>query len=504
METIRKLPFFVILAGIGAIAMLVPAAHAVRLDDYFTARVFLQSGVLFFLFVALIAIAMLNYAPRDTARSHLIALLGALVVLPAMLAYPVAQIVPGYRYFDLYFEMLSCLTTTGATVFDTPALLPEPLHLWRAFVAWLGGFLIIVSAIATLAPLNLGGFEVYAGSGTRDDLQGAGRIQAADVSARLLSFSRQLAPVYLAITLVLAILLVLSGERVFVAAIHAMSTISTSGISVQGGLATAHGGFVGEVFIFVFLLFAVSRVTFSFENGLPSLKELLGDHEFRLMLALVTSIPLLLFLRHWFAAFDSEGQQDLASALAALWGAIFTVLSFLTTTGFESASWSTAQHWSGVEAPGLLLFLLATMGGGVATTAGGIKLLRVYALYRHGQRELQRLNYPSSVAGAGGAARHIRREGAYVAWMYFMLFAVSTALVMLALTLTGLSFEVSLTYAIAALSTTGPLPHAVLDSGASYAALDDWAKAVLAAAMVVGRLEILAIVALLNPEFWRR
>ena len=94
------------------------------------------------------------------------------------------------------------------------------------------------------------------------------------------------------------------------------------------------------------------------------------------------------------------------------------------------------------------------IGGGVATTAGGVKLLRVYVLYMHGRRELERLVHPSSIGGSGQRARRLRREGAYVAWIFFMLFAISIAAVMLALSLSGLDFEQSVVLSIAALSTT--------------------------------------------------
>lgn len=243
-------------------------------------------------------------------------------------------------------------------------------------------------------------------------------------------------------------------------------------------------------------------MTFSFENGLPRLNTILKDHEFRLTLGLVAILPLVLFMRHWIGAFQFDEQENTAAAFQALWGSVFTVASFLTTTGFESSFWNASQNWSGLHTPGILLIGLAVMGGGVATTAGGVKLLRVYALYKHGTREMQKLSFPSSIGGSGKDARHIRREGAYVAWLFFMLFAISTALTLLALTMTGLGFEQALAFAVSALSTTGPLADAVLDSGASYAGLDDWARATLCAAMIVGRLETLAIIALLNPEFW--
>lgn len=143
------------------------------------------------------------------------------------------------------------------------------------------------------------------------------------------------------------------------------------------------------------------------------------------------------------------------------------------------------------------------MGGGVATTAGGVKLLRVYALYRHGEREIERLVRPSSIGGAGAQARRLRRQGAQIAWIFFMLFALSIAVTMMALSITGLGFEASTTFAVASLSTTGPLAAVATETPLFWADLDTAARVITAAAMVLGRLETLAIIALLNPDFWR-
>ena len=139
------------------------------------------------------------------------------------------------------------------------------------------------------------------------------------------------------------------------------------------------------------------------------MQRLRRDKEVNLMLICVTVIPILLFIRHWSSAFEISEQADAGAAFGALWGGVFMVLSFLTTTGFESEYWSTSRSWSGLGTTGLILMGLAVMGGGIATTAGGVKLLRVYALYKHGVRELQRLSFPSSVVGSGNAARSFRR-----------------------------------------------------------------------------------------------
>ena len=178
-------------------------------------------------------------------------------------------------------------------------------------------------------------------------------------------------------------------------------------------------------------------------------------------------------------------------------------MSFLTTTGFESVSWQAARNWSGLDTPGMILMGLAMMGGGVATTAGGVKLLRVYALYLNGRREMDRLSHPSSVGRATGHGRRIRRKGAFVAWVFFMLFALTLALTSAVLAALGVEFENAIVLAVAALSTTGPLVTAAVDTPIALVELSAVGKLVFTAAMVLGRLELLAIIALINPVLWR-
>jgi len=503
MRFLLRLPFAVALTGFGALAMLVPMAHAIRIGDFFTARIFLDSSLLFLILAAMIGVASINVTVEATARSHLVVLFGVYALMPAMLAYPLYFLVPSTPYFSLYFEMLSSLTTTGATLFDAPGQLSDPVHLWRALVGWLGGFLVLVSAVSVMAPLRLGGFEVFAPVAKETSQHKTAQIRAAGVSERLMRFSLRLAPIYAGVTALLALLLIMSGQRVFVAVVLAMSTLSTSGISPGGGFAAQNTGGLAEVLIFVFFFFAVTRAPFSTNRGAMSHRMLLKDRELRLAVSLVACLTGILFLRHWMGAINLHSGENLWAAGHALWGAMFTVLSFLTTTGFQSADWASAQEWSGLHSAGIVLIGLAIMGGGVATTAGGVKLLRIFALFHHAKREMQKLSFPSSVASAGSSARQMRREGAYVAWLFFTLFMLTIALTLAALTLTGTGFEPALTFAIAALTTTGPLATTVLGDAGAYGLLGDGARAILCVAMILGRLEVLAIIALFTPEFWR-
>lgn len=535
------LPLMVILLGIGGLAMYLPAAHALTLRDHNLARIFFYSGTLT---LALAAVLGLTTAGRPAApgtarqaRSHLLTMLGTMVLLPLVLAVPFNEAVPDTGFFNAWWEMVSAITTTGATLYEPDRLAPS-LHLWRAEIGWLGGLFMLITATAVLAPMRIGGFEILSAAPATGSIRSprAGAqlhrrhvvgghapehvmvfsAESVDASAMLLRHARIIAPIYAGITLALWIALLLAGDSSLVALCHAMSTISTSGISPQvggdgGPVAGPVGaaGFWAELAVFAVMLMAVSRRFWPSTGELRATERMRDDPEIRLAGLIVALVPLVLFLRHFLDRLALSRVQDetiwqvIGEAFQVIWGATFTALSFLTTTGFESTSWALVRDWSGLHAPSLILSGLAIFGGGVATTAGGVKLLRIYALMRHGEREMQKMTHPSSIGGGGRVARRLRREGAFLAFIFFMLFAMSIAIIMALTAITQVPFIESMVLSIAALSNTGPLPVVAQTFGASWADVPFWSKPVLAMGMVLGRLETLAILALFNRELWR-
>jgi trk system potassium uptake protein TrkH len=504
---LTQLPLFLLMFGVGVASMFIPAGYAVIADKHGTSQAFFYAGLLGSATFLLIGIAHAGRAPRFGTLGPLLSLFSAFVFLPVIFAIPFVEALPTTRFYNAYFEMLSAFTTTGATLFDDPARLGPSLHLWRAQVGWMGGLLMWVAAVAILAPLNLGGFEVTAQAepGRRDTGNEGGTNDTTPLSPRrrIGRAVRTLAPLYIGLTLVLWVLLIISGQDAFNAWIHAMSVLATSGISANGAQGMADGGLPGELVMAGFMLLALSRLTFSSDTVTATQGGLRTDPEFRIGIAIIMLVPVVLFGRHFLGAFDLDSSNTFAEAFKAMWGSLFTVISFLSTTGFVSGYWSETQSWSGLGTPGLILMGLALVGGGVATTAGGVKLLRVYALYRNAVREMERLVHPNSVSGAGVAGRRLQSGGAFIAWIFFMLFALSFTGVTLALTLVGVTFDEALVLAIAMLTTTGPLTAVGGEAPIVLITLSDPAKAILAGAMVLGRLETLAIIALLTPDLWR-
>lgn len=503
---LAALPLPVVLLGLAGGLMLVPALYAAALHEHRVGRVFLHHGLLVLLLTGLLGLATRGGPRRLPVRSQLAGFVAAYLVLPPVLALPLWRALPGSAYGDAWFEMLSCLTTTGATVLD-PALVPAPVHLWRGLVGWAGGFLVLVAAAGILSRLNLGGYELFAP-------RALGRLTATppqagpsdDAGWRLQRQARRLLPAYAGFTLALWLGLLLAGDPGLVALMHAMAALSTSGVTPLAGLAVAPSGMMGEALLVAGLAVALSRRLLPGTVRQGPAVPLWRDPELRLAAALIVLVPLALFLRHWLTVATTATPNTGGApwlALHALWGALFTSLSYLTTTGMASTAWAEAAHWSGMAAPGFILLGLAMVGGGIATTAGGVTLLRVYALANLAENEIARLVEPAAVVGAARHRHGIHHEGAFVAFVFFMLFALTLGGVNLALAALGLGFEEALVLSIAAISTTGPMAETASIVPTGWAGLTPAVKAVLAAAMVAGRLETLAVLALILPAAWR-
>ena len=536
MPVILRLPMLVVFSVVTALAMLFPAAYASITDHNAIARSFFYWCLLILVLSGMIGLATYSRKKRRTSCGTLLTMLAVYAVLPLIMAMPFAEAVPDTGLFNAWWEMLSSLTTTGASLYSAD-LLPMPLHLWRAIVGWMGGLFILGVATAVLAPLRIGGFEIMTSPYGRTEYlerlpQSATRqmpqphlsspdfnTEFADPMHRLVRMTFKVFPVYAGLTLALWVILLLLGDESMIALCRAMGTLSTSGISPVIGSIGTGAGIPGEIFVLIFLIPALSRRFWPGGGELRATEKLRDDPELNMAAAVVGSVAIILFLRHFISAIET-GTADgagLRNALSAFWGGLFNAMSYLTTTGWNSVDWQGARAWSGISSPGLILAGLAIMGGGVATTAGGVKLLRIYALGNHAIREMEKTIHPNSVMGGGRIARRLRREGAYLAFIFFMLFAVSVSVTMMLVSIQQIEFETATILSIAALTNTGPLAGAIPltpafegTAGIASAPWEGWSglpvftKAVLAGAMVVGRLETIAILAIFSTEFWRR
>lgn len=507
MAILLRIPILALLIGVVSVAMLAPMGFGMALGDWKSARSFFYSAVFGLIVAAVLGLVLANRS-NGSAGQELATLLASWAILPVFAALPLTMITPAIGPVGAWFEMVAALTTTGGTIYAQPADLPATVHLWRGLLAWIGGLITLSAAYAILAPRRLGGFEIES-AGSRGS--GGAQMQIIALGAATPPLSQRLAralrvilPVYFGLTVTLALIFHLLGQGGLSSLVHAMSILSTSGISPSpDGLAGAES-VVAEMVAAVFLVFASIRLLYGRASEAGREVYWRSNPELRLMAGLVLAATLVLFARHWLGAITVEAPEPESAIFEALWGAFFTTLSYLTTTGFESASWETARDWSGLNNPGIVLLGLCAVGGGAATTAGGLKLIRAFALVRHGVRELERIAQPVSIIGVGANMRGMMRRGAVIAWAFVMLFFLTLLLTMLGLSAAGLNFESALIGATAALSNTGPVYGVLTESPASFSELGTGAQVVLALAMITGRIEVLALISIFNFENWTK
>lgn len=502
---VRGVPLLAMaLAALGGL-MLVPALFAAVEQDWRAARFFLYSAIFVGFFAAIWGAAAHDPRPeRAGAQTELMAILGFFAWLPVFAAIPIWLLHPALGAEGAYFEAVSAMTTTGATLFDRPQESHRAVQLWRAMLGWAGGLATLTAAAAVLLPRGL--TQAPGASQVMPESARAGRVVAlVDSGGRTLRALRRIAPIYGALTAALALAFLASGAGDgLAAAAHAMGVVSTSGISpLDGGFAALDNRWA-EAAALAGMILAASRLIYRRQIAREGWRAWTADPEMQLLALTAAICAGWLFVRHWIGALTlteaaPELRDTIAGGFVALWGAAMTCISFLTTTGYVSADWAAARYWSGLDTPTLMLLGLAAMGGGVASTAGGLKLFRAYALFRHGSAELARMVHPHMIETARTPAGRLTRADVMNAWVYMALFLAAMATGTALLTLTEAPFALSLEATIAALSNTGPALVMVTGDPAAYKALAPEARLALCGAMILGRIEILAFVALLNP-----
>ncbi len=488
----QKLPLAISLPGILILMMMIPSLHGFYAGNVHQGRTFFYAVLL-----GLFALIFLNFSLKGahfSAHRHtqLWSLFAFYLGFPILLAVPLHEVAASGSFINSYLDIVSTVTTTGLPIFPTSTL-SETLVIWRVCLGWASGFLIWVFAWSVFAPLNLGGFEHLGSRGSASSFYTIGSTGKTRLPAE--KFWREafrLAPIYLWITATTSLaLLILSGDPAF-AILRAMATIATFGLEIPGHSGV---GWSGEVILMVVMVFALSRATFSNRFTKTPKWYFFRDPELQVAVILITGAILLLFCMQWPKLTGATGY------VKAIWGFLFTSLSFLSTTGVISEYFPSALLESSKAY--FVIGTLAMFGGGVATTAGGIKLLRVYILARHCKAEVDRLIAPTQVISGQSEKLLTSHHNAMLACVFLMLFILVFAAITLGLTLTGSSVDDALLLTLATLTNTGPIAQGVGALANTGLELGTDAKLILALAMIFGRLEVLALLALLNPDIYR-
>ena len=487
---LKRLPLVISLLGLLVLSMLVPAVHGLIFGEAYQGRTFLYAVLLELFVLIFIWLAVKNNKKSAKRHADLWSLLVFFIVFPMALAVPFQEVLVTGKIIDAYLDLVSVITTTGLKVFPDSAL-TGTLLIWRVCLGWLCGFLMWVFAWSVFAPLSLGGFELLETKDIRKaNIQNEFGNRGSLSSEKFWNETVRLAPIYISITIVFSLALLISTGDPGFAALRAMSTIATFGIYLPGEGAR---GFAAELALFIMMMFALSRATFSGSFFRKKYFELFFDREFRLGLAIVVCSTVTIFI--------FEGEFELLQAARLAWGACFTSISFLTTTGLVS-EFLPSEFKTFIEA-NLILSALAMFGGGVATTAGGIKLLRIYILGKHCRLEVHHLLSPAQVITGQNDRKLKNYHNAMLACIFFMVFVLSFVLVTLGLALTGSTINEAVTLTLATITNTGPIVEQINISSEAIIDFEFFAKIILVGAMVLGRIEVLALLALLNPDIYR-
>ncbi|HPM80901.1 MAG TPA: potassium transporter TrkG [Candidatus Anammoximicrobium sp.] len=406
------------------------------------------------------------------------------------LPYLLAE-VNGIRGFaDAFFEAMSGFSTTGSTVITGLERVPPSILFWRAMTQWLGGMGIIVLSLAILPFLGVGGmqlFEAESPGPTKDRL-----------SPRIQDTAKVLWGVYAILTLTEALLLWAGGMTAFESLCHAFTTMATGGFSTRDASIAAFGGYT-HVVIGMFMLLAGVNFSLHFHTlrGRPG--RYWQSEEFRFYLALIASstavITVLIVL-----------QRDLPGhALVKFRDAAFQTVSMMTTTGYATADFET---WPAMAQ--YLLVALMFVGGCAASTGGSIKVVRILLLSKHAFLQLSRLIHPREVRSLKLDHKPVSREVIQSVLGFFALFVaifLLGSLLMAGILPPGADGAPDLvtagTAVISALGNIGP-GLGTVGPTETYTHLPAAGKLVLAACMLVGRLEVFTVLVLFFPSFWRK
>jgi len=330
-ETLKVLPLLFQIFGLACSLMFVIAAFSLFTNLFREARIFFYIGLTGILVLSLVILGTSNRDLKETGVSQLFSLILSFLFLPIFLAFPIWIIFPNINWFDAYLDMVSALTTTGFPVLEKEDL-SQPVHLWRALVAWFGGGLIWIAAFVILLPVNFGGLEIF--SNDKNSKNFNRKLTLDERSMTLIKVSKKLIPIYLGLTVALWGCLTSFGTDGYTSLIRALSVVSTSGISGPEKLELDGAGFTGELVIVLFLLLAISNNIIKIFYKQLSLRGILSDKEIRLGLSITIGATILFTLKQTSVGdFYTGLSGSFGNLFEIIWGNFFTVFSFITTNG---------------------------------------------------------------------------------------------------------------------------------------------------------------------------
>ena len=382
---------------------------------------------------------------------------------------------------DAYFEAMSGLTTTGATVITGLDDRPPGLLLWRALLQWLGGVGIIVGAIFILPFLKVGGMQLFR-------LESSEKFEKFE--PRLGVLVGEILLLYAVVTLACTLLLRFAGLTVFDAVTHAMTSVATAGYSTRDASVGALDNPLVEWIIVAFMLAGSLPFLRVLALAQGDWRSFARDSQIRLYLWFLVAVCAGMILTLY-----AQGGRDLVDAARLV---IFNVVSIVTTTGFTTADYSLWGPFFVAAFLGLMI-----VGGCTGSTAGGVKFFRFEILWLGARDHIRRLFSPHAVVSQTYSGKRVTNEIVLSVISFVFLFFMTWGLVTVALGALGLDLVTAVSASASAVANIGPGLGPIVGPGGTFAPLPDAAKWVLSFAMLLGRLEIFTVIVLLVPRFWR-
>ncbi len=433
----------------------------------------------------LIAIGTRHRSPRTTRRDGILVGLALWFLLPLFGALPLYLGGTGLSFADAWFEALSGLTTTGASIIPNVAELPRSLVFWRGLLQWFGGLMSLIFLIVVFTDFDFLGLAqrpaVIPGS------------ERQDLPERLGRALTECWWLYLSLTAACAVALWLAGMPSFIAVNHAFSIVSSGGFTTAPGDAAYAGNAAIALVMIVFMLLSSIAFALHWAAARGKFSVYRQDPETRYLLA----AWLLAFLV-FFTSLAGEGM----SVDDGLLSAAFNVTSLLSTTGYVLQPGSDGFLWPSLLAiAGIVLVLVGPSSG---TAAGGLKLVRLALLFKQSWREVERLSFPHGMVPLRYGRFRIQRSALRSAWAVLVLFLSGFVFLALVLNYLGVVFDDALALSAASIANAGPAIGLMSGHDLGYSELSAAVKAWLMLGMVFGRVEFFAIVIVFHGFFWRR
>ena len=476
MNQAKILNFFGLLLIMFGMSFVVPLAVAIFYGDSLIAVFGLGMSIL-------VLLGFLSWFFTKDNKQELSLSDGFVITVLFWLVLSVSGSIPfvlfGFSVVDSFFESMSGITTTGATVIAGLDDLPRSLLIYRQLLQWLGGMGLIVLAIAVMPLLGIGGGQLF-------KTQTPGPMSEQRLTPRITSTARALWSIYLALTVLCIFAYRFAGMDYFDAVSHAFSTVSIGGFSTHDLSIGYFNSLSVEIVCMLFML--LSAMSFAVHYSAVYRRQVLKyfyDPELRFFMSLLVTILALVCL--------SLINHDINNPIRK---GLFQTISILTTTGFLTDNYSA---W-----PGYISFMLlvgAFMGACSGSVGGGIKSWRILIMLKHAYKQIFKIIHPNSINTIKLGKKVVDSNVSEAVWGFFSIYIISFMVLFLLVLATGLDFMTAFSAVGACLNNLGP---GLGEIASNYASVPSTTKILLCFAMILGRLEIFTFLVVLMPAFWRR